>query len=96
MASNTAQPQAQVPNERLVGKIKLIFFCWDSLMRDAQLGERACTDHDEADERDLVDHELCQFLSDAFRTPVDEVLSVRSVYLARLQVRQGLETFHLY
>ena len=64
-------------------------------MHDAQLGDTTCTDQDEAEERDVVHHELCQFRSDASWTSVDETLNVRSVALARLQVYQGLETFHL-
>ena len=35
-------------------------------MHDAQLGDTACTDQDEVEERDVVHHELCQFRSDAF------------------------------
>ena len=71
-----------------------LFVCWDILMHDAQHGDIACTDQSEAEGRDVVHHEWCQFLSDTSWTSVDEVLSVRSAFSARLQVYQGLETFH--
>ena len=40
-------------------KLKSLFFCWDIVTHDAQLGDAACTDQDEAEERDVVHHELC-------------------------------------
>ena len=58
-------------------------------MYDAQLGDTTCTHQDEAEERDVVHHELCQFPSDASWTSVDK----RSVVLARHQVYQDLEIF---
>ena len=62
-------------------------------MQDVELGETTCTDQDEAEERDVVHHELRQLQSDASWTSVDETLDVRSVVLARLQVYQGLESY---
>ena len=55
-------------------------------MHDAQLGDTTYTDQDEAEKRDVVHHELCQFRSDVSGTSVDETLNVRSVVLARVQV----------
>ena len=46
-------------------KLKSPLLCWDHMVHDAQLGDTACTEQDEAEERDVVHHELCQFLLDA-------------------------------
>ena len=66
-------------------KMKSPYSRWRNLMHDAQLGDTACNDQDEAEERDVIHHELCQFLSDASWTLVDKLPSARSVFLARLQ-----------
>ena len=63
-------------------------------MHDAQLDDITCTHQDIVDERDVVLRELCQFLSEASWASVDEILRVKSVALARLQLYHGLKTIH--
>ena len=58
MASNTAQPRGWDPNARVPGETDVAFL-QRILMRDVHLGETACTDQDEAEERDVVHYELC-------------------------------------
>ena len=66
-------------------KMKSPYSRWRILMHDAQLGDTACNEQDEAEELDVIHHELCQFLSHASWTLVDKLPSTRSVFLARLQ-----------
>ena len=63
-------------------------------MHDVQVGNTACFHRDEAEERDVVHHELCQFRSNVSWTSVDETLNVRSVFFVKSPGVLGFGGFH--
>ena len=96
MASDIAHPELMYQMHFFLVKMQSLFFSWDILLHDVQHGDTKCTDQDEADERDVVRHELRQLRSDASWTSVDETRNVRSMVLVTLQLYKGLETLHHY
>ena len=71
MPSITAQPRAWVPNARFPSENEVAFPLLGHSDARCTTCDTACTDQDEAEERDVVHRELCQFPSDACEASVE-------------------------